>query len=100
MQLDPMTLLTFLGMMAVTYGARIGGYWLMTRFPPRGAAKAALEATPMAVLTAVIAPTALATGWPETLAAAVTLLLALRLPLLVALAGGLGAVVVLRMLLA
>jgi uncharacterized membrane protein len=48
------------------------------------------------VLTAVIAPTALATGWPETLAAAITALAATRLPLLATIAVGVGAVAGLR----
>jgi uncharacterized membrane protein len=46
---------------------------------------------------AVIAPTALATGWAETIACAVTALVALRLPLLPAVAVGVGTVVALRM---
>ncbi|MFL5181302.1 MAG: AzlD domain-containing protein, partial [Microvirga sp.] len=62
-----------------------------------GRAKAAFEAIPPAVLIAVIAPTALATGWPETVAAAITMMAALRLPLLATIAVGAAAVVALRM---
>ena len=52
-----------------------------------------------AVLTAVIAPTALATGPAETIAAAITALAALRLPLLAVIAVGVVSVVALRALL-
>lgn len=98
MRLDPATLLTWLGMMAVTYGARVGGYWLVRRYPMGGRFKAALEAVPMAVLTAIIAPTVLATGPAETLAAVATLVIAWRLPALAAVTGGVGTVVLLRMI--
>ena len=62
--------------------------------------KAGLEAVPLAVLTALIAPTVLATGPAESLAAIVTLLLAWRLPVLAAILGGIAAVVLLRALFA
>ncbi len=100
MRLDPATLLTWFGMLAVTYGARAGGYWLVRRFSFGPRFKAALEAVPMAVLTAIIAPTVLATGPAETLAAMVTLVIAWRLPALAAIVGGVGAVVLLRMVMA
>ena len=51
----------------------------------------------MAVLTAIIAPTVLATGPAETLAALATLVIAWRLPALAAVAGGVMTVVLLRM---
>jgi uncharacterized membrane protein len=81
---------------AITYGTRIAGLILADRLALRGRAKAAFDAIPPAVLIAVIAPTALATGWPETAAAAITMLAALRLPLLATIAVGVIAVVVLR----
>src|SRR3546814_14111322 len=56
----------------------------------------ALEAVPGAVLTAIIAPMVLATGPAETAAAGLTVLLALRLPLVVAVAGGCLSVTALR----
>ena len=100
MRLDPVALLTFLGMLAVTYGARIGGYWFVQRFTVGPRLKAGLEAVPLAVLTAIIAPTVLATGPAESLAALATLLLAWRLPVLAAVLGGILTVVVLRAVLA
>ena len=96
MRVDLATLATWIGMMAVTYASRTGGYWLVRRFPVGGRFKAALEAVPLAVLTALIAPTVLATSPAETLAALVTLLFAWRLPVLAAILGGMAAVVVLR----
>ena len=48
------------------------------------------------MLVAVVAPTALATGWAETAAAAITMLAALRLPLLATIAVGVASVVALR----
>ncbi len=98
MSLDGTTLLAILGMALATYGCRLTGLLLGGRLALSGRAKAALDAIPPAVLTAVIAPTLLATGWPETLAGAVTILAALRLPLIGVIATGVAAVVVLRIL--
>lgn len=96
MRLDPVTLLTILLMAAATYGTRVAGLFFADRLALTGRAKAAFEAIPAAVLVAVIAPTA--TGWPETAAAAITAVAALRLPLLATIAVGVAAVVVLRVL--
>lgn len=98
MQLDPLVLAAILGMALATYGTRIAGYWLVSRIAVRGRLAGALEAVPGAVLTALIAPMALATGPAETLAAGITLLLAWRLPVIVAVAGGVLGVVALRAL--
>jgi uncharacterized membrane protein len=96
MTLDASVLAAILAMAAVTYVTRIGGILLATRFSPRGRARAAFDAIPPAVLAAVIAPTVLTTGWPESLAAAVALIAAARLPLLGTVAVGVVAVVILR----
>ena len=85
-------------MAAITYGTRIAGLLFADRLVLSGRAKAAFDAIPPAVLTAVIAPAALATGWRETLAAAVAVLAATRLPLLGTIAVGVGTVVALRAL--
>lgn len=98
MRLDPVTLATILAMAVVTYGTRVAGLFFAERLSLSGRAKAAFDAIPPAVLVAVIAPTALATGWPETAAAAVTTMAALRLPLLATIAIGVAAVVMLRAL--
>lgn len=96
--LDPLTLAAIAGMALATWLTRFAGYWLVRRATVSGRLAAALEAVPGAILMAIITPKALATGPAETAAAVVTVLLALRLPLLVAVAGGCLAVVLLRML--
>ena len=98
MRLDPATLLAILAMAIVTYGTRVAGLFLAERLTLSGRAKAAFEAIPAAVLVAVIAPMALATGWPETVASAITALAAFRLPLLATIAVGVASVVALRAL--
>ncbi|QCI64260.1 AzlD family protein [Phreatobacter stygius] len=99
MTLDTMTLIAIFGMAAVTYACRVTGLLIAGRFAFAGRAKAAVDAIPPAVLTAVIAPTLLATGWAETCAGAITILAATRLPLIATIATGVVTVVVLRALL-
>jgi uncharacterized membrane protein len=98
MSVDPATLGVIVAMALVTYATRIAGFFIADRLALRGRAKAAFEAIPPAVLVAVIAPSALATGWPETVAALITALAATRLPLLGTIAAGVVAVVFLRSL--
>lgn len=99
MTLDSATLLAILAMAVVTYLTRIAGLFIAGRLALTGRAKAAFDAIPPAVLIAVVAPTALATGWAETLAALITALAATRLPLLATIAVGVASVVALRALL-
>jgi branched chain amino acid efflux pump len=98
MSLDPATLVAILAMAVITYLTRIAGIFVAGRLALRGRAKAAFDAIPPAVLVAVIAPMALATGWRETLAALLTAIAATRLPLLATIATGVLAVVALRAL--
>ncbi len=98
MTLDPHTLLAILGMALATYATRLAGLALAGRLQLSSRAQAAFDAIPPAVLVAVIAPSALATGWPETAAALLAALAATRLPLLGVVAIGVAAVVVLRAL--
>lgn len=97
MSFDPLNLIAILGMAVVTYLTRIAGLALADRLTLSTRAQAAFDAIPPAVLIAVIAPSALATGWPETIAAAATGLAATRLPLLAVVAVGVASVVALRM---
>jgi uncharacterized membrane protein len=99
MSLDTTTLFAILAMAIVTYLTRIAGLFVADRLVLTGRAKAAFDAIPPAVLVAVIAPTALTTGWAEAVAAAITAVVAFRLPLLGTVAVGVIAVVVLRSLL-
>ncbi|HEX2112772.1 MAG TPA: AzlD domain-containing protein [Alphaproteobacteria bacterium] len=98
MSVDPVSLGAIAAMAFVTYATRIAGFFIAHRLALTGRAKAAFDAIPPAVLVAVIAPSALATGWPETIAAFVTAAAATRLPLLGTIAVGVVAVVLLRSL--
>ena len=99
MSIEPITLAAILAMAAVTYLTRIAGLFVAHRLVLSGRAKAAFDAIPPAVLVAVIAPTALTTGWPETIAAGLTMVAAARLPLLGTVAFGVATVVLLRAIL-
>ena len=98
MTIDLPTFGAILAMTLVTYATRIAGFFIAHRLALTGRAKAAFDAIPPAVLVAVIAPSALATGWHETVAALITALAATRLPLLGTIAVGVIAVVFLRAL--
>lgn len=99
MLLDPPVLAAILAMALATYATRFLGFWLVRHRSVGGRLAGALEAVPGAVLTALIAPMAFATGPAESIAALLTVLIAWRLPLIVAVAGGCLAVVALRALL-
>ena len=96
---SPAAFAVILAMGVVTYLTRIAGLFIAGRLVLRGRTRAAFEAIPVAVLVSVIAPSALATGPAETIAAAMTALAATRLPLLATIAVGVVAVVILRALL-
>ncbi|MFN8830217.1 MAG: AzlD family protein [Labrys sp. (in: a-proteobacteria)] len=99
MSLDPITLAAILAMALVTYGTRVAGIFLAGRLALTGRAKAAFDAIPPAVLVAVIAPTAVATGPAETIATVIAAIVATRAPLLVTVLVGVVSVVALRQLL-
>ena len=99
MSFDSTTVLAILAMALVTYATRVAGLFVADRLVLKGRAKAAFDAIPPAVLVAVIAPTALTTGWAEALAAAITAVAAFRLPLLATVLVGVVSVVALRNLL-
>lgn len=86
-----------LGGALVTWMTRIGGPWLIARVRLGPAANAALEATPGAVLVALVAPAALSRP-SDALAAAFVCLIARRVPMVVAVVAGVVAVVALRRL--
>jgi uncharacterized membrane protein len=100
MGLGRMTLLAILLMALVTYATRIAGPFLADRFRLEGRGKAAFDAIPAAVLTALIAPAVLTTGPAEAIAGAITILAAFRLPLYGTVAVGVAAIVLLRTLFA
>ncbi|MFO1089183.1 MAG: AzlD domain-containing protein [Hyphomicrobiales bacterium] len=96
MSLHPYTLLAIAGMAIATYLTRIAGLRLVRFVNVEGRAKAALDAMPPAILMAVVAPVAFATGPAETIAALITAVVAFRLPLVAAVVVGVVAVVALR----
>lgn len=99
-------LVTIVGMALVTYLTRSGGLWLMGRLTranggvlPRRV-DAALRAIPGAILVAIVAPSALASGPAQLLAAGATALVAARTrSLVLALVVGVAAVWALRLVL-
>jgi uncharacterized membrane protein len=92
------TLLAITGMALATYATRVAGLFLMRHVNVKGRTKAAFDALPPAILMAVIAPTILATGVAETIAAAITAASAyLRLPMIITVLIGMASVVLLRM---
>ncbi len=94
--LNGMTLLAILAMASISYGLRISGVFLAGRLNLKGRMRAAFDAIPPAVLTAVVAPTLFATGPAETVAGALTILAATRLPLIGTIAVGVVSVVLAR----
>jgi uncharacterized membrane protein len=94
--IDPLTLVAILAMALTTYATRLAGLFVRLHHAPSAAMQAAVDAIPPAVLIAVVAPTMLATGWAETIAAALTAFAATRLPLVATVAFGAASVVVLR----
>lgn len=100
MSFDPHTVAAILTMALVTYATRIAGIFLSGRLALAGRTKAAFDAIPAAVLVAVIAPVALATGPAETIAAVIAGISATRMPLLVTIIIGVVSVVLLRTMMA
>ena len=97
MRLDGTTVLAITLMGLVTYLTRIAGLFVAGRFRLEGRAKAAFDAIPVSVLTAVIAPTLLTSSVAESLAGIVTIVAAFRLSLLATVAVGVAAVVLFRL---
>jgi uncharacterized membrane protein len=95
--IDPWTFVVIVAMALTTYATRIAGLFIHITRAPGPRTSAALDAIPPAVLIAVVAPTMLATGWPETIATLLTALAAARLPLAATVAFGAASVVALRM---
>lgn len=96
MRIDPLNLLAILGMAIATYSTRIAGLWVMRAMRPGPVLTSALDAMPVAVLTAVIAPSLVKGGMADLLAAAITIAAAVRLSLLATVAIGVASAVLLR----
>ncbi|MBO3759678.1 AzlD domain-containing protein [Ciceribacter sp. L1K22] len=96
MTVDSNTLLAIVAMSLATAATRLAGFVILRAFTLSPEVQRVLQAIPPSVLMAVVAPTALATGWPETIACATVAVLALRFPMLLAAATGVAVVAVLR----
>ncbi|WP_068314825.1 AzlD family protein [Polycladidibacter hongkongensis] len=95
--LSPIVLLCLFGMFLSTFFARNLGQFIIRFVRISGRTEAALQAAPPAILMAVIAPVAFATGPAETAATALTALVSTRLPLLVSIILGVIAVFCFRL---
>jgi len=92
------SLLAILGMAAVTYAIRAGGYLLATRLPESGFIASWMKHLPGAVLAALVANAIIAGGAAEALAAAaVAVLYLVTRNLFAAMAGGVLAVYLARL---
>ncbi|MEN0087674.1 MAG: AzlD domain-containing protein [Pseudomonadota bacterium] len=84
---------------AVTLVNRLAGHYVLRRFEPIPyRVEAALEAVPVAVITAIVLPAAVDGGWMERLVLLVAILLGIRFSFLVAGGLALGLLVSLRLL--
>ncbi len=90
------TILIILLCAAATYLTRIGGHLIMLRFGQvHHRVEAALAAVPVAILSALVAPSLMSGGVPGVLALGVTALSAMRVSLVISV--GLGVAVLLSL---
>ncbi len=100
MRVDPLVLLTILLMAFTIYATRAMGFWLASRLSLSGRAETWMNHVPGSILVSIVAPTVLAGGLAEALAAVAVVLVAVRtgsLPL--AMGAGVASVLVLRIFL-
>ena len=96
--MSPEAVLAILGMAAVTYAIRAGGFLLADRLPERGFIASWMRHLPGAVLASLVAPAILAGGPAEAVAAVVTALVyVLSRNLFAAMAGGVFTVYLARL---
>jgi uncharacterized membrane protein len=95
--MNAQVLLVIAGMSVVTYATRVSGFLLGAWLPRAGRIGQGLDALPTAILTALIAPSVTA-GVPEMIGGAVTAIAAFGVPMLAAIATGIGCVAMLRSL--
>ncbi len=96
MTVDPTTLFAILAMAAATMSTRLAGLLVGRFLKLSRTTEEILGAIPPSVLMAVVAPTAFATGWAETIGCAIVAVAATRLPLLPAATSGVVTVALLR----
>jgi uncharacterized membrane protein len=94
--IDAATLAAIVAMSLVTIATRLVGLLFDLRAVRDPRTRAMVEAIPAAVLIAVVAPMILATGVAETIAAAITAIVATRLPLIATVVVGTASAALLR----
>lgn len=94
--IDPLLLATVVGMAAATYFTRVVGFLLLRNRVLSRRATQVLEAVPGCVLISVIAPRFVASDPRELIAIGVTLLAAIRLPLLPTVLAGIAITALVR----
>lgn len=90
-------LIVTLASAVLTYGTRVGGYLVLSRFeriPAR--LEAALDAVPAAVMTTLVAPAVFSGTWREALVLCVAALVGLRCGMLVTVAVAITVAITLR----
>ncbi|MGE0230168.1 MAG: AzlD family protein [Flavobacteriaceae bacterium] len=98
MNADALNLVVIIAMAVITYLTRLGGVFIAGKLAGMDERmRAAFEAIPPVVLISVVAPSMLTEGPAETLASAIAMVAALRLPLIAVILVGTLAVVALRM---
>ena len=91
------TVLLFLGCAIATYVTRFGGHFILSRFGSiHHRVEAALDAVPVAVMAALVAPALISKGPAEAIAVIVAALVSTRLSMIFTVAIGLATVVLLR----
>src|SRR5262245_8621610 len=95
MNLD--ALLAIFGMAAVTFGTRIGGFWLMNHSKSLKSLERILRHTPGSIIAAIVAPAALLNGFDDAIAALVVGFVMIRSKnLLLSMCAGIAAVLIVR----
>lgn len=98
-QMDTVAFVVIVGMAVGTYGTRIGGYWLVSRFELTPRFKTWLSYVPGAILVSLIVPELAKGGLPEWGAGLAALIVAWRSGnILYAMLAGIGVVLLLRQL--
>jgi uncharacterized membrane protein len=94
--IDPAAVLTILAMASVTYFTRVAGYLALRNRTLGPRARSVMEAAPGCVLISVIAPYFVSSRPADLVALAITVLAAMRLPMLPTVLIGVAATGLLR----
>lgn len=97
LSLSPAVVAVIVGMTLATYVTKAGGFWVLTRLSVSDRVEAGLDVLPGAIIVSILGPELLAAGPAEWGAGAVVLVVMVRTEnVLLALLGGLAAVLALR----